>query len=129
MSQTHTYTHKLASLYSHTHTCVDLHPPCPLPPTSPVSLTRAAIFCEEVASQTGVGLEQQHFLYLGHDLSLEGSMKMVNFPLTSPSQPLLLLSRTPETHAELPYRECKLILLAPLAQTLKSLTPLPPKKT
>ncbi|KAK6318919.1 inhibitor of nuclear factor kappa-B kinase subunit epsilon isoform X2 [Coregonus clupeaformis] len=65
----------------------------------------AAIFCEEVASQTGVGLEKQHFLFLGHDLSLEGSMKVVNFPPTSPSQPLLLLSRTPETHAGLPYRE------------------------
>ncbi|XP_055773455.1 inhibitor of nuclear factor kappa-B kinase subunit epsilon isoform X1 [Salvelinus fontinalis] len=65
----------------------------------------AAIFCEEVASQTGVGLEQQHFLFLGHDLSLEGSMKVVNFPSTSPSQPLLLLSRTPETHAGLPFRE------------------------
>uniref|UniRef100_A0A8C8D8Q4 Protein kinase domain-containing protein n=1 Tax=Oncorhynchus tshawytscha TaxID=74940 RepID=A0A8C8D8Q4_ONCTS len=82
-----------------------------------------AIFREEVACQTGVGLEQQHFLYLGHDLSLEGSMKMVNFPPTSPFQPLLLLSHAPETHAELPYRECKLILLVPLAQTLKSLTP------
>uniref|UniRef100_A0A4W5QTG1 Protein kinase domain-containing protein n=1 Tax=Hucho hucho TaxID=62062 RepID=A0A4W5QTG1_9TELE len=67
----------------------------------------AAIFCEEVASQTGVGLEQQHFLFLGHDLSLEGSMKVVNFPSTSPSQPLLLLSRTPETHAGLPFRERK----------------------
>uniref|UniRef100_A0A8C8FYY9 Protein kinase domain-containing protein n=1 Tax=Oncorhynchus tshawytscha TaxID=74940 RepID=A0A8C8FYY9_ONCTS len=65
----------------------------------------AAIFCEEVASQTGVGLEQQHFLFLGHDLSLKGSMKVVNFPSTSPSQPLLLLSRTPETHAGLPFRE------------------------
>uniref|UniRef100_A0A8C7CDM2 Inhibitor of nuclear factor kappa B kinase subunit epsilon n=1 Tax=Oncorhynchus kisutch TaxID=8019 RepID=A0A8C7CDM2_ONCKI len=60
----------------------------------------AAIFCEEVASQTGVGLEQQYFLFLGHDLSLKGSMKVVNFPSTSPSQPLLLLSRTPETHME-----------------------------
>ncbi|XP_041743376.1 inhibitor of nuclear factor kappa-B kinase subunit epsilon isoform X3 [Coregonus clupeaformis] len=68
-------------------------------------LSKAAIFCEEVASQTGVGLEKQHFLFLGHDLSLEGSMKVVNFPPTSPSQPLLLLSRTPETHAGLPYRE------------------------
>uniref|UniRef100_A0A8C7UGA2 Inhibitor of nuclear factor kappa B kinase subunit epsilon n=1 Tax=Oncorhynchus mykiss TaxID=8022 RepID=A0A8C7UGA2_ONCMY len=67
----------------------------------------AAIFCEEVASQTGVGLEQQHFLFLGHDLSLKGSMKVVNFPSTSPSQPLLLLSRTPETHAGLPFRERK----------------------
>uniref|UniRef100_A0A8C7CEE6 Inhibitor of nuclear factor kappa B kinase subunit epsilon n=1 Tax=Oncorhynchus kisutch TaxID=8019 RepID=A0A8C7CEE6_ONCKI len=65
----------------------------------------AAIFCEEVASQTGVGLEQQYFLFLGHDLSLKGSMKVVNFPSTSPSQPLLLLSRTPETHAGLPFRE------------------------
>nr|XP_023851888.1 inhibitor of nuclear factor kappa-B kinase subunit epsilon-like [Salvelinus alpinus] len=71
----------------------------------------AAIFREEVACQTGVGLEQQHFLYLGHDLSLEGSMKMVDFPPTSPSQPLLLLSRAPETHAELPYRESEMPII------------------
>uniref|UniRef100_A0A8C7U982 Inhibitor of nuclear factor kappa B kinase subunit epsilon n=1 Tax=Oncorhynchus mykiss TaxID=8022 RepID=A0A8C7U982_ONCMY len=56
-------------------------------------------------THTWVGLEQQHFLFLGHDLSLKGSMKVVNFPSTSPSQPLLLLSRTPETHAGLPFRE------------------------
>uniref|UniRef100_A0A6Q2XLU1 Inhibitor of nuclear factor kappa B kinase subunit epsilon n=1 Tax=Esox lucius TaxID=8010 RepID=A0A6Q2XLU1_ESOLU len=65
----------------------------------------AAIFCEEVASQTGVGLEQQHFLFLGHDLSLEGSMKVVSFPPTSPSQPLILVSRGSETHAALHYKE------------------------
>uniref|UniRef100_A0A8C7EZM6 Inhibitor of nuclear factor kappa B kinase subunit epsilon n=1 Tax=Oncorhynchus kisutch TaxID=8019 RepID=A0A8C7EZM6_ONCKI len=56
-------------------------------------------------THTWVGLEQQYFLFLGHDLSLKGSMKVVNFPSTSPSQPLLLLSRTPETHAGLPFRE------------------------
>ncbi|XP_041748513.1 inhibitor of nuclear factor kappa-B kinase subunit epsilon-like [Coregonus clupeaformis] len=71
----------------------------------------AAVFCEEVASQTGVGLEQQHFLFLGHDLSLEGSMKVVNFPPTSPSQPLLLLSRAPETHAGLPYSESEMPII------------------
>ncbi|KAL0978674.1 hypothetical protein UPYG_G00173760 [Umbra pygmaea] len=65
----------------------------------------AAIFCEEVASQTGVGLEQQHFLFLGHDLSLEGSMKVVNFPPTSPSQPLVLVSRSSESHAGIAYKE------------------------
>ncbi|KAJ7998530.1 hypothetical protein DPEC_G00205870 [Dallia pectoralis] len=65
----------------------------------------AAIFCEEVMSLTGVGLEQQHFLFLGHDLSLEGSMKVVNFPPTSPTQPLLLVSHGSETHAVIPYKE------------------------
>lgn len=65
----------------------------------------ASIFTEEVANQTGVEVELQHFLFLGHDLSLEPSMKVVNFPPTSPSQPLLLLSRGTETHTGLPYRE------------------------
>ena len=34
-------------------------------------------------------------------------MKVVNFPPTSPSQPLTLLSRGTETHTGLPYRERK----------------------
>ncbi|XP_005739514.1 inhibitor of nuclear factor kappa-B kinase subunit epsilon [Pundamilia nyererei] len=65
-----------------------------------------SIFFEEVASQTGIGVQQQHHMYLGHDLLLEGSMKVVNLPRTSPSQPLILLSyATDEANTSLPFRE------------------------
>ncbi|XP_067094633.1 inhibitor of nuclear factor kappa-B kinase subunit epsilon isoform X1 [Osmerus mordax] len=64
-----------------------------------------SIFYEEVAAQTAVQVELQHYLFLGHDLLLEPSMKVVNFPPTSPSQPLILLSRGTETHTGLPHRE------------------------
>ncbi|XP_034442389.1 inhibitor of nuclear factor kappa-B kinase subunit epsilon isoform X5 [Hippoglossus hippoglossus] len=64
-----------------------------------------SVFFEEVALQTGMGVQQQHLLYLGHDLSLEGTMKVVNLPPTSPAQPLLLLSYEPEANICLPFRE------------------------
>lgn len=66
-----------------------------------------SVFFEEVASQTGIGLQQQHLLYLGHDLPLEGNMKVVNLPRSSPTQPLLLLSYKPEANVSLPFRERK----------------------
>ncbi|XP_008294259.1 inhibitor of nuclear factor kappa-B kinase subunit epsilon isoform X1 [Stegastes partitus] len=62
-------------------------------------------FFEEVASQTGIGVQQQHLMYLGHDLPLEGNMKVVNLPRTSPSRPLILLSYAPEANTSLPFRE------------------------
>lgn len=65
------------------------------------------MFFEEVASQTGIGVEQQHLLYLGHELPLEGSMKVVNLPHTSPAQPLILLSSSFEPNHSLPFRERK----------------------
>ncbi|XP_072238547.1 inhibitor of nuclear factor kappa-B kinase subunit epsilon [Leuresthes tenuis] len=61
------------------------------------------VFFEEVASQTGI--LQQHLMYLGHELPLEGSMKVVNLPKTSPSRPLILLSYAPEANVSLPFRE------------------------
>uniref|UniRef100_H3CPA7 Inhibitor of nuclear factor kappa B kinase subunit epsilon n=1 Tax=Tetraodon nigroviridis TaxID=99883 RepID=H3CPA7_TETNG len=64
-----------------------------------------ATFFEEVASQTGIAAEQQHLLYLGHELLLEGSMKVVTLPHTSPAQPLLLLSYSFEANHSLPFRE------------------------
>ncbi|XP_032404817.1 inhibitor of nuclear factor kappa-B kinase subunit epsilon [Xiphophorus hellerii] len=64
-----------------------------------------SVFFEEVAAQTGIGIPQQQLMYLGHDLVLEGSMKVVNLPCTSSSQPLILLSRTPEINTSLPFRE------------------------
>ncbi|XP_035486682.2 inhibitor of nuclear factor kappa-B kinase subunit epsilon isoform X1 [Scophthalmus maximus] len=62
-------------------------------------------FFEEVASQTGIGVQQQNLLYLGHELPLEGQMKVVNLPPTSPAQPLMLLSSGPESNISLPFRE------------------------
>uniref|UniRef100_A0A3B4X7Z3 Inhibitor of nuclear factor kappa B kinase subunit epsilon n=1 Tax=Seriola lalandi dorsalis TaxID=1841481 RepID=A0A3B4X7Z3_SERLL len=64
-----------------------------------------SVFFEEVASQTGIGVQQQHLLYLGHDLPLEGNMKVVNLPRTSPERPLILLSYRPEANTSLPFRE------------------------
>ncbi|XP_036957636.1 inhibitor of nuclear factor kappa-B kinase subunit epsilon [Acanthopagrus latus] len=62
-------------------------------------------FFEEVASQTGIGVQLQHLLYLAHDLPLEGSMKVVNLPSTSPARPLILLSFGLEANTTLPFRE------------------------
>uniref|UniRef100_A0A8D0CUQ5 Inhibitor of nuclear factor kappa B kinase subunit epsilon n=1 Tax=Sander lucioperca TaxID=283035 RepID=A0A8D0CUQ5_SANLU len=64
-----------------------------------------SVFFEEVASQTGIGVQLQHLLYLGHNLPLEGNMKVVNLPPTSPAQPLILLSYGPEAHTSMPFRE------------------------
>ncbi|TKS71464.1 Inhibitor of nuclear factor kappa-B kinase subunit epsilon [Collichthys lucidus] len=64
-----------------------------------------SVFYEEVASQTGIGVQLQHLLYLGHDLPLEGNMKVVNLPSTSPTRPLILLSYGIEANTSLPFRE------------------------
>lgn len=73
----------------------------------PLNPPSVSLFFEEVASQTGIGIQQQHLLYLGHDLPLEGSMKVVNLPPTSPDRPLILLSDKPEANTSLPFRERK----------------------
>ncbi|XP_068172499.1 inhibitor of nuclear factor kappa-B kinase subunit epsilon isoform X2 [Antennarius striatus] len=62
-------------------------------------------FFEEVACQTGIGVQQQHLLYLGHDLPLEGNMKVVNLPSTSPAHPLILLNYGLQANTNLPFRE------------------------
>nr|XP_046240121.1 inhibitor of nuclear factor kappa-B kinase subunit epsilon [Scatophagus argus]XP_046240122.1 inhibitor of nuclear factor kappa-B kinase subunit epsilon [Scatophagus argus] len=64
-----------------------------------------SVFFEEVASQTGIGVQLQHLLYLGHDLPLEGNMKVVNLPSTTPARPLILLSYGLEANTSLPFRE------------------------
>uniref|UniRef100_A0A3P9MCK8 Inhibitor of nuclear factor kappa B kinase subunit epsilon n=1 Tax=Oryzias latipes TaxID=8090 RepID=A0A3P9MCK8_ORYLA len=63
------------------------------------------VFFEEVASQTGISIQQQRLMYLGHDLPLEGNMKVVNLPCTSLSQPLILLSNSAEASTGLFFRE------------------------
>ncbi|XP_077458567.1 inhibitor of nuclear factor kappa-B kinase subunit epsilon isoform X2 [Stigmatopora argus] len=64
-----------------------------------------SVFFEEVAMQTGIDVQHQQLLYLGHELPLEGSMKVVNLPHTTASRPLILLSHRPETNNSLPVRE------------------------
>ncbi|XP_075999613.1 inhibitor of nuclear factor kappa-B kinase subunit epsilon [Genypterus blacodes] len=66
--------------------------------------TVSALF-EEVTSQTGIAVEKQHLLYLGHELPLEGNMKVVNLPRTSPSQPLILLTPDADLSTSVPFRE------------------------
>lgn len=73
----------------------------------PPFFLRVSVFYEEVASQTGIGVQLQHLLYLGHDLPLEGNMKVVNLPSTSPTRPLILLSYGIEANTSLPFRERK----------------------
>lgn len=64
------------------------------------------MFLEEVASQTGIAVQLQHLLYLGHKLPLEGNMKVANLPHTSHDRPLILLSG-PDTNGSFPFRERK----------------------
>ncbi|XP_038553273.1 inhibitor of nuclear factor kappa-B kinase subunit epsilon [Micropterus salmoides] len=64
-----------------------------------------SVFFEEVVSQTKIGVQMQHLLYLGHNVHLEGNMKVVNLPRTSPAQPLILLTHGPEGNTTLPFRE------------------------
>ncbi|XP_068450239.1 inhibitor of nuclear factor kappa-B kinase subunit epsilon [Clinocottus analis] len=64
-----------------------------------------SVFFEEVVSQTGLAVQLQHLLYLGHELPLEGNMKVVNLPRTSHDRPFILLSDGPEASASLPFIE------------------------
>lgn len=81
--------------------CVETVPAC----LSALKPPRVSAFFEEVAAQTGIPVHLQQLLYLGHDLPLEGNMKVVNLPGTSPERPLILLSYGPETITGLPFRE------------------------
>ncbi|XP_027000150.1 inhibitor of nuclear factor kappa-B kinase subunit epsilon [Tachysurus fulvidraco] len=64
-----------------------------------------AVFFEEVQAQTGIGAEMQQYLFQGHLLMLEPSMKVINLPPTSAERPVFLLSRRAEKIAALPPRE------------------------
>ncbi|XP_028853342.1 inhibitor of nuclear factor kappa-B kinase subunit epsilon [Denticeps clupeoides] len=65
----------------------------------------ASVFFEEVQAQTGVSPERQHFLFQGHRLLLEPSMKVVNLPQTTEDRPIFLLSHWPEKAAGIMSRE------------------------
>ncbi|KAI4884833.1 hypothetical protein NFI96_021012 [Prochilodus magdalenae] len=65
----------------------------------------ASIFFEEVQAQTGIEPEFQQYLFQGHALPLEPSMKVVNLPPTTPDRPIFLLSRRPEKIVPLSLKE------------------------
>ncbi|KAK3512887.1 hypothetical protein QTP70_028953 [Hemibagrus guttatus] len=64
-----------------------------------------SIFFDDVQTQTGIGAEMQQYMFQGHPLTLEPSMKVINLPPTSAERPIFLLSRRSEKIAALPPRE------------------------
>ncbi|KAF5899467.1 inhibitor of nuclear factor kappa-B kinase subunit epsilon, partial [Clarias magur] len=64
-----------------------------------------SVFFDEVQDQTGIGAEMQQYLFQGHPLILESSMKVINLPPTTAKRPIFLLSRKAEKIAALPPRE------------------------
>uniref|UniRef100_A0A673KZY7 Inhibitor of nuclear factor kappa-B kinase subunit epsilon-like n=1 Tax=Sinocyclocheilus rhinocerous TaxID=307959 RepID=A0A673KZY7_9TELE len=64
-----------------------------------------SIFFEDVQAQTGIEPAAQHYLFQGHPLILEPSMKVVNLPPTTPDRPIILISRRPEKLVGYSYRE------------------------
>uniref|UniRef100_A0A672RRY3 Inhibitor of nuclear factor kappa-B kinase subunit epsilon-like n=1 Tax=Sinocyclocheilus grahami TaxID=75366 RepID=A0A672RRY3_SINGR len=64
-----------------------------------------SIFFEDVQTQTGIEPAAQQYLFQGHPLILEPSMKVVNLPPTTPDRPIILISRRPEKLVGYPYRE------------------------
>ncbi|XP_077059426.1 inhibitor of nuclear factor kappa-B kinase subunit epsilon isoform X2 [Siphateles boraxobius] len=64
-----------------------------------------SIFFEDVQAQTGIEPAAQQYLFHGHPLILEPSMKVVNLPPTSPDRPIILISRRPDKLSGHPYRE------------------------
>lgn len=70
-----------------------------------------SIFFEDVQAQTGIEPAVQQYLYQGHPLILEPSMKVVNLPPTSPDRPIILISRRPEKLVGLPYREPEALVM------------------
>ncbi|KAF7693340.1 inhibitor of nuclear factor kappa-B kinase subunit epsilon [Silurus meridionalis] len=70
-----------------------------------------AVFFEEVQAHTGIEAEKQHYLFQGHPLILEPSMKLINLPPTSAERPIFLLSRRAEKIAVLPPKEPEIPVL------------------
>uniref|UniRef100_W5N321 Inhibitor of nuclear factor kappa B kinase subunit epsilon n=1 Tax=Lepisosteus oculatus TaxID=7918 RepID=W5N321_LEPOC len=65
----------------------------------------ASIFFEEVFRQTQVSPEQQQFLFHGHPLLLDPTMKVMSFPPTIPDRPIFLMSRELQKTVGVLYRE------------------------
>lgn len=64
-----------------------------------------SIFFEDVQAQTGIEPAAQQYLFQGHPLILEPSMKVVNLPYTSSDNPMILISRRLEKLIGYPFRE------------------------
>ncbi|XP_073681575.1 inhibitor of nuclear factor kappa-B kinase subunit epsilon [Garra rufa] len=64
-----------------------------------------SIFFEDVQAQTGIEPAAQQYLFQGHPLILEPTMKVVNLPPTTADRPIILISRRPEKLVGHPYRE------------------------
>uniref|UniRef100_A0A8C2A0B5 Inhibitor of nuclear factor kappa B kinase subunit epsilon n=1 Tax=Cyprinus carpio TaxID=7962 RepID=A0A8C2A0B5_CYPCA len=64
-----------------------------------------SVFFEDVQAQTGIEPAAQQYLFQGHPLILEPSMKVENLPPTTPDHPIILISRKPEKLVGHPYRE------------------------
>ncbi|XP_060766475.1 inhibitor of nuclear factor kappa-B kinase subunit epsilon isoform X3 [Neoarius graeffei] len=64
-----------------------------------------SVFFDKVQAQTGIGAGVQQYLFQGHPLILEPSMKVINLPPTSADRPIFVLSRRAEKIAALPPRE------------------------
>uniref|UniRef100_A0A8C2E579 Inhibitor of nuclear factor kappa B kinase subunit epsilon n=1 Tax=Cyprinus carpio TaxID=7962 RepID=A0A8C2E579_CYPCA len=63
-----------------------------------------SVFFEDVQAQTGIEPAAQQYLFQGHPLILEPSMK-VDLPCTTADRPIILISRRPENLVGHPYRE------------------------
>lgn len=72
--------------------------------------SRVSILFEDVQAQTGIEPAAQQYLFLGHPLILEPSMKIVNLPPTTPDRPIILISRHPEKLVGHPYKERTVII-------------------
>ncbi|KAG9352900.1 hypothetical protein JZ751_017476 [Albula glossodonta] len=64
-----------------------------------------SIFFNEVQRQTGMVPELQQYMFNGHYLFLNPSMKVVSLPLTTGDQPIFLISHQPEKIVGLLLRE------------------------
>ncbi|XP_056324124.1 inhibitor of nuclear factor kappa-B kinase subunit epsilon [Danio aesculapii] len=64
-----------------------------------------SIFFEDVQAQTGIEPAAQQYLFQGHPLILDPSMKVVNLPHTSSDNPMILISRRLEKLIGYPFEE------------------------
>ncbi|XP_005172929.2 inhibitor of nuclear factor kappa-B kinase subunit epsilon isoform X1 [Danio rerio] len=64
-----------------------------------------SIFFEDVQAQTGIEPAAQQYLFQGHPLILDPSMKVVNIPHTSSDKPMILISRRLERIIGYPFEE------------------------
>ncbi|KAG2467924.1 IKKE kinase, partial [Polypterus senegalus] len=74
---------------------------------------RVSIFMDEVFAQTKVRPQSQHYLFEGHPLLLDSSMKVDSLPPTASDKPLFLYSWEYERPTGVLYREPEIPLFPP----------------